>query len=50
MDFVLFLYIYFGATSFVIFVLLFGDSPWAAGTPLAYIKWLLSSAWIEAIE
>jgi hypothetical protein len=37
-------------TAGLIFVLLFGEAPWAAGTPLATASWLVREAWVDALE
>ena len=50
MDFLLFVYGYLALTAFLIFVLLFGDTPWAQGTPLSFCRWLISEAWVDALE
>lgn len=49
-DFLTFVYAYLSLTAFIIFVLLFGDAPWAQGTPLSFSRWLISEAWVDALE
>lgn len=49
MDFLTFVYIYLAFTAFLILVLLFGDAPWAQGTPLSCCRWLISEAWVDAL-
>lgn len=50
MDFVTFVYVYFGFTAVLVFALLFGDSPALAGTPVSWLKWIISEAWIDVLE
>lgn len=50
MDFLTFIYVYLCLTTLLIFVLLFGDSPWAQGTPLSFLRWLISEAWVDGLE
>jgi hypothetical protein len=50
MDFVNFVYLYFGLTALLVFVLLFGDSPVFQRTPVSYAKWLVTEAWVLALE
>jgi hypothetical protein len=50
MDFVNFVYLYLGLTALLVFVLLFGDSPVFQRTPVSYAKWLLTEAWVLALE
>lgn len=50
MDFVHFVFTYFGLTAFLVFVLLFGESPAFAGTPVSFCRWLLTEAWMVALE
>jgi hypothetical protein len=49
-DFLTFVYLYLSFTAFLIFVLLFGDAPWAQGTPLSFCRWIISEAWVDALE
>lgn len=50
MDFVTFVLIYFGATACLIGLLLFGEAPMFAGTPIAKLHWLVTRGWMEALE
>lgn len=50
MDFLVFVYAYLCVTAFLIFVLLFGDAPWASGTPLSFSRWLITEAWVDGLE
>lgn len=49
-SFITFIWLYLAATAFIILVLLFGDTPWAQGTPLNFGRWLVSEAWVDALE
>ncbi|WIA44178.1 hypothetical protein OEZ86_010506 [Tetradesmus obliquus] len=50
MYFVNLVYLYFGLTALLVFVLLFGDSPAFQRTPVSYLKWLVTEAWLLALE
>ncbi|KAI8474146.1 MAG: zf-DHHC-domain-containing protein [Monoraphidium minutum] len=50
MEFLTFLLAYFGGTACLVFVLLFGEAPMFARTPVATAHWMLTRGWAEALE
>jgi hypothetical protein len=50
MNFVNFVFLYFALTALLVFVLLFGDAPAFQRTPVSFLKWLFTEAWLLALE
>lgn len=50
MDLISFGAWYLGATAGLLFILLFGESPFFQGTPVEKLHWLVTSGWIEGAQ
>jgi len=50
MDFATFVLVYFGATVLFIGLLLFGEAPVFAGTPVEKLHYVVTTGWIDALE